>query len=68
MTKDIIRFYRIGGRRMRIHACVTQEQAQEWCSSELTSTANYFDGFTPVDQYNLTPKYASYFAPTKEYH
>lgn len=69
MTKDIIRFYKTGKKKIVFYS-VTDEQAREWCSSTLTSTARYFDGFANHGEYGtrLTAIYQNYEAPTAEYH
>jgi len=49
---------------------VTQEQAQEWCESDLTKGKGYFDGFdnTGTHAQKQTPKYNHYFTPNENYH
>lgn len=65
--KDIIRFKRTGAKEL-IFTKITNVQAIEWCSSDLTHVkSKYFDGFAPVGTYctKLKPKYAKYFAPNE---
>jgi len=69
MLKDIIRFKQKGKKEL-IHYKVTQEQAQEWCESDLTKGKGYFDGFdnTGTHAQKQNPKYSHYFTPNENYH
>lgn len=70
MSKDIVRFYETGRRKL-IHASVSAEQAREWCSSPLTKKAGkYFDGFDNAGRQcpDQSPMYTNYFAPNEDYH
>lgn len=69
MTKDIIRFYETGKKKIVFYS-VTEEQAKEWCNSPLTRKAGkYFDGFANAGAYGKerTAIYSNYFTPTEQY-
>ena len=58
---DIIRFYKVSGKKRLIMANVSLEKAQEWCSSPKTSKAGkYFDGFTNRQIYDCQEGVALY--------
>lgn len=68
--KDIVRFKK-NGRQQLIFEGVTQEQAQEWCSSSLTrKEGQYFDGFAETGTHcaKQHAKYTKYFPPNETYH
>lgn len=66
VMKDIIRFKRKGASQL-IFRDVTDKQAVEWCSNDLTHKSESFDGFAPAGTYCTAqkPKYAHYFPPNK---
>ncbi len=69
MQKDIIRFYKNGKQKIVFYG-VTEYQAKEWCNSEYTHNAKYFDGFSTTGSYGnkKQPIYnQAYFSPTEIY-